>query len=261
LGYAQHVRQPGPDAAARWLVGTSGYNYPEWRGAFYPDGLAAKDMLGYYAARFPTVEVNYTFYRMPNPRTVAGWTAATPAGFTFALKAPQRITHHARLVNVDEPLRYFCDTVRLLGAKLGPVLFQLPPTFRKDAERLGELLVRLPPDLPSAFEFRHRSWFDDEVYALLRSRNAALAIVDQEDGATPAVGTADWGYYRLRAVAYSAEQLGRWADAIRTLGQGWRQAFVYFKHEEAATGPALARQLAALLDPASEREAPPPSDS
>ena len=230
----------------RILVGTSGYNYPEWKGAFYPAALPASKMLSYYADRFPTVEVNYTFYRLPNSKTVHGWAAATPPGFTFALKASQRITHFQRLRDVEESVRFFCNMARLLEAKLGPLLFQLPPSFRKDAARLAGVLELLPADLRAAFEFRHPTWFDDEVYGLLRGKNAALCIVDHEDGATPAVATSDWGYFRLRAVEYSAEDLARWAKTIRDLfGSGG--AFVYFKHEDGATGPPLARKLIDLL--------------
>jgi uncharacterized protein YecE (DUF72 family) len=230
----------------RILVGTSGYNYPEWKGAFYPAALPASKMLPYYAERFPTVEVNYTFYRLPNSKTVHGWAAATPPGFTFALKASQRITHFQRLRDVEESVRFFCNMARLLEAKLGPLLFQLPPSFRKDAARLASVLELIPADLRAAFEFRHPTWFDDEVYGLLRGKNAALCIVDHEDGATPAVATADWGYFRLRAVEYSAEDLARWAKTIRDLfGSG--DAFVYFKHEDGATGPPLARKLIDLL--------------
>jgi uncharacterized protein YecE (DUF72 family) len=230
----------------RILVGTSGYNYPEWKGAFYPAALPASKMLPYYAERFPTVEVNYTFYRLPNSKTVHGWAAATPPSFTFALKASQRITHFQRLRDVEESVRFFCNMARLLEAKLGPLLFQLPPSFRKDAARLAGVLELIPADLRAAFEFRHPTWFDDEVYGLLRGKNAALCIVDHEDGATPAVATADWGYFRLRAVEYSAEDLARWAKSIRDLfGSGG--AFVYFKHEDGATGPPLARKLIDLL--------------
>jgi uncharacterized protein YecE (DUF72 family) len=228
-------------------VGTSGYNYPEWKGAFYPAGLAPAKMLPYYAEHFATVEINYTFYRMPNAKTVAGWMAATPPSFTFVLKAPKRITHDGRLRDTDEALRYFCDTARGLGERLGPLLFQLPPNFKKDVGRLGDALVQLPPGLRCAFEFRHESWFGDDVYERLHARNAALCIVDHEDGATPAVATADWGYLRLRAVEYSDADLARWAATIRETGAGWRDAFVFFKHEDQATGPALAKRFIALF--------------
>ncbi len=231
----------------RVRVGTSGYNYPEWKSTFYPPELKAREYLPYYAARFSTVEINATFYRMPTAKTVEGWAAAVPDGFTFVLKAPQRITHFARLREVDDPVRAFCDAARMLHGKLGPLFFQLPPSFKKDVSRLGDLLVLLPPDLRAAFEFRHASWFDDEVYERLRGRNAALCIADTEEGATPAVATADWGYLRLRAVDYADEDLRRWADTIGRVGAGWRDAFVFFKHEESGTGPALARRFEAVL--------------
>ena len=230
------------------LIGTSGYNYPEWKGSFYPSTFPPSKMLAYYAERFSTVEINYTFYRMPSAKTIAGWDAQTPAGFCFALKAPKRITHDARLRNVDEPLRYFLDTARRLGGKLGPILFQLPPNFKKDLERLGDLLALLPPDLRYAFEFRHPSWFEDEVYARLRGTNAALCIADTEAGTTPLAATGDFGYLRLRDEGYSETDLAEWGLTVRRLGSAWRNIFVYFKHEESGVGPALARALDSLLN-------------
>jgi uncharacterized protein YecE (DUF72 family) len=227
-------------------VGTSGYNYPEWRGTFYPDRWPAAKMLSFYAERFRTVEVNYTFYRMPNARTVAGWVAQTPSGFRFALKAPQRVTHHARLRDVAEPLRYFFDTARGLGDKLGPVLFQLPPNFRQDVGRLQECLALVPGDLRCAWEFRHPSWLADEVYAVLRARNAALCVADTAEATTPLVATADFGYFRLRDEGYQAADLDRWAAAVRR--PQWRETFVYFKHEASGVGPAFAAELAARLE-------------
>jgi uncharacterized protein YecE (DUF72 family) len=233
----------------RVRVGTSGYNYPEWKGTFYPADIKAARMLPYYAERFSTVEINATFYRMPTPATVEGWASAVPDAFTFVLKAPQRITHFARLANVDDAVRFFCDAARGLGPRLGPLFFQLPPSFRKDAARLADLLVRLPPDLRVAFEFRHASWFADDVYECLRARNAALCVADTEEGSTPAVATADWGYLRLRAVDYTDAQLAAWLATMRRIGAGWRDAFVFFKHEERGTGPALAKRFEALLTP------------
>jgi uncharacterized protein YecE (DUF72 family) len=207
-------------------------------------------MLAYYVERFTTVEINATFYRMPSAKTVAGWGAAAPAGFTYVLKAPQRITHFGRLRGVDEPLRYFCDAARTLGDKLGPLLFQLPPNFKKAADRLGEVLAIMPDGFRVAFEFRHESWFDDEVYGLLRARNAALCIADTEAGSTPAVATADFGYLRLRAVEYTDDDLTSWIATIDRVGAAWRDAHVFFKHEDSGSGPALARRFVAL------REAP-----
>jgi len=233
----------------RVRVGTSGYNYPEWKGSFYPDDMKPARMLPYYAERFSTVEINATFYRMPTATTVAGWAKAVPEGFTFVLKAPQRITHFARLSNIDEPLRFFCDTASLLRARLGPLLFQLPPNFKKDVSRLGDLLARLPSERRAAFEFRHASWFDDEVYARLRAHNAALCIADTEEGSTPAVAPADGGYLRRRAGDYTDAQLADWVATMRRIGSGWDDAFVFFKHEERGTGPALAKRFEALLTP------------
>ena len=196
-------------------IGTSGYNYPEWRGTFYPDKFPTAKMLPYYAERFSTVEVNYTFYRMPSAKAVAGWDRETPAAFRFTLKAPQRITHFARLRDVGEPLRYFLDTARLLGPKLASILFQLPPNFARDIERLGDLLAQLPPDLRVAFEFRHASWLAEDVYARLRAANAALVIADSAESSTPLVATADWGYLRLRDEGYTPSDLEAWARTVK----------------------------------------------
>ena len=228
-------------------IGTSGYNYPEWHGSFYPEKFPTGKMLPYYAERFSTVEINYTFYRMPSAKTIAGWDAETPAGFSFTLKAPQRITHFARLRDIDEPLRYFLDTITGLGAKLGTVLFQLPPNFRKDLDRLGRLLDLLPAGRRCAFEFRHESWLADDVYARLRSANAALCVADTEEATTPLEVTADWGYLRLRDQGYTDADLAEWAGRIRELGDRWHDVFVYFKHEEAGLGPAFARRLQEIL--------------
>jgi len=222
-------------------VGTSGYNYTEWKGTFYPADLPASKMLGFYSERFDTVEINATFYRMPTPKTLAGWAAGTPAGFVFALKAPQRITHFARLRNVDEPVRYFVDAAQTLGPKLGPILFQLPPNFARDVGRLTDLLALLPPGLRCAMEFRNESWFADEVYERLRCRNVALCIADTEKGTTPVVATADFGYLRLRDEGYGDDELGRWVETIRA--QRWHDTWIYFKHEESGAGPAFAKRL------------------
>jgi uncharacterized protein YecE (DUF72 family) len=220
-------------------VGTSGYNYREWRGTFYPAAMKAAAMLPYYAARFTTVEINATFYRMPTAQAVDGWAAATPPGFVFTLKAPQRITHMRRLLGVDEPLRLFVDVARRLGDKLGPLFFQLPPNFRKDTARLRDVLAQVPPDLRCAFEFRHGSWFAHDVYDALRARDAALCVT--EAGHTPDETTASWGYYRLRTLEYADRELGRWAEALMRPGR--EQIYCYFKHEDTGAGPTLARRL------------------
>jgi uncharacterized protein YecE (DUF72 family) len=228
-------------------IGTSGYNYPEWRGSFYPDKLPAAKMLPFYAERFPTVEINYTFYRMPNEKIVAGWAAATPARFRLTLKAPRRITHDSRLRDCESPLRGFCDVAQTLGPRLGMLLFQLPPNFKKDVAVLERFLEILPPAAPAAFEFRHASWLGEDVFAALRARNVALCIADSEKLSTPIVSTADRGYLRLRDEGYQPADIARWADRIRDQAGAWTDIFVYFKHEEQGKGPELARALMDLL--------------
>ncbi len=232
--------------APRLYVGTSGYNFPEWRGSFYPPKLPSKKWLEYYAQQLGTVEINYTFYRMPSAKTVAGWDAATPAGFSFVLKAPQRITHIARLKNIDESLRFFVETIRKLNAKLGAVLFQLPPNFKKDIARLSDLLTQFPSDVRAACEFRHASWWSDDVYELLRSTNTALCIADTEEGTTPSVATANFGYVRLRDEGYTPDGLAEWVKKIQALGSAWTDAYIFFKHEEKGVGPRLAREFLQL---------------
>jgi uncharacterized protein YecE (DUF72 family) len=230
------------------LIGTSGYNYPEWKGTFYPPKTPSARMLEYYAQHLPSVEINYTFYRMATAKIVAGWDAATPPGFTFVLKAPQRITHIARLKDIDEPLRFFLETARGLGPKLGPVLFQLPPSFKKDVARLADLLTQFPPDIRCAWEFRHASWFSDDVYDALRKGDAALCVADTEAGTTPMVPTTDFGYFRLRDDAgYTKKALAGWAATIRAREPDWKRAFVFFKHEESGIGPKLAAQLSEIV--------------
>jgi len=230
----------------RLFVGTSGYNFPEWKGSFYPPKLPTSKWLEYYASKLGTVEINYTFYRMPTPKIVAGWDAVTPAGFGFVLKAPQRITHIARLKNVDENLRFFLETARTLGPKLGPILFQLPPNFKKDLDRLGDVLTQFPPDLKCAWEFRHASWFDAETYDVLRTGNAALCIADTEEGTTPLEATADFGYMRLRVEGYDTKALKAWVERLREAGKAWSDAYVFFKHEGKGEGPKLAAKFRTL---------------
>ena len=225
------------------LVGTSGYNYPEWKGNFYPANLPAAKMLPYYADRFSTVEINYTFSRMPTPTLVAGWAAQVPPEFRFTLKAPRRITHDRRLRDVAQPLQAFCETAGELGPRLAALLFQLPPNFKKNLEALDSFLADLPPRVCGAFEFRHESWLDDEVYARLRDRNLALCIADSEVRSTPVVTTADYAYLRLRDEGYTDADIARWADTVADLGARCRDVFVYFKHEDEGKGPAFGRML------------------
>ncbi len=230
------------------LIGTSGYNYPEWKGSFYPQDLSAAKMLPYYADRFSTVEINYTFYRMPTAKLVSGWAAQVPADFRFTLKAPRRITHDRRLRGVTDLVRGFCEAAAELGPRLGALLFQLPPTFKKDLAALDECLTALPPRVCGAFEFRHESWLDDEVYARLRDRNLALCIADSEKRSTPVVTTADYAYLRLRDEGYTEDDITQWAQTVKELNTQCRDVFVYFKHEEEGKGPYFGRLLREKLE-------------
>ena len=228
-------------------VGTSGYNYPEWRGTFYPDEFPAKDMFEFYAARFRTVEINYTFYRMPTPKTTGAWRDQAPEGFRYALKAPRRITHDKRLKDVADSTGFFCDAARVLGAALGPLLFQLPPNLKGDVARLEAFLETVPRDLPSAMEFRHDSWHSDEVVAVLRKFGVALCIADFGDRTTPLHATARHGYFRLRDEGYSPDDLRRWAAAVKERATEWDDVYVFFKHEEEGKGPEFAKAFVDLL--------------
>jgi uncharacterized protein YecE (DUF72 family) len=229
-------------------VGTSGYSYKEWKGTFYPDDLPAAKMLPYYGARFDSVEINNTFYRMPDAKMVTKWGEQVPDGFTFVLKAPQRITHQKRLVGAGDDLRQLFEAGEVLGSKLGPVLFQLPPFSRKDALKLREFVAILPADRRVAFEFRHDSWFDDEIYAILRDRDIALCAADTDEVTNPdalVVTTASWGYMRLRRTEYAPGQLTAWAERVEK--QAWSDAYVFFKHEDEGKGPRFAVEFRAQL--------------
>jgi uncharacterized protein YecE (DUF72 family) len=237
-----------------FYVGTSGYSYPEWKGTFYPAKTQAKQMLGFYAAHFRTVEINNTFYRAPTEQLLAAWAAQVPSGFRLVLKAPQEITHVKRLVGAGELVSSLFATAGTLKQKLGPVLFQLPPNFRKDVSLLRAFLASLPVGVPSAFEFRNQSWFCDEVFALLRERGAGLCVADADDELdVPFVATADWGYLRLRRPDYDDAALAEWASRLRS--QSWRECFVFFKHEDAGTGPRFAARLLELLTGAEQKRA------
>jgi uncharacterized protein YecE (DUF72 family) len=227
-------------------VGTSGYSYPEWKGSFYPAKMPAKQMLGFYAARFRTVEINNTFYRPPTASVLEAWAAQVPAEFRFVLKAPQEITHVRRLADVGELVASLLGAAGTLGERLGPLLFQLPPHFKKDVPRLRAFLASLPPGCRAAVEFRHPSWFDDEVFGLLRDHRAGLCVADAADDLeVPFVATADWGYLRLRRPDYDDAALEAWAARVRA--QAWQDCFVFFKHEDAGKGPAMAARFVAAL--------------
>jgi uncharacterized protein YecE (DUF72 family) len=227
------------------LIGTSGYNYPEWKGSFYPADLPAAKMLPYYAGRFSTVEINYTFYRMPTPKLVAGWCAQVPEGFRFTLKAPRRITHDKRLrpAEVADSLKAFVTAAAELGPRMGALLFQLPPNFKKDLVLLSEFLTLLPPKAPAAFEFRNDSWLSDDVYECLRARQIALCIADSETRETPVMTTAEVAYLRLRDEGYGPADIERWADTARDLATRCADVFVYFKHEDEGKGAAFGQMM------------------
>ena len=228
-------------------VGTSGYNYPEWKGSFYPEKLPPAKMLPYYAERFPTVEINYTFYRAPNEKILQGWDAATPEQFKLTLKAPRRITHDARLRDCGDRVRQFLETAAVLGPKLGALLFQLPPNLKKDLALFDAFLETFPPRVCAAFEFRHMSWLDEEIYDRLRARNLALCVADSEKLSTPVEITADYAYFRLRDEGYGPADIERWARVIAERTSQCRDVYVYFKHEESGKGPQFARELIAAL--------------
>lgn len=228
-------------------VGTSGFQYPEWKGKFYPSDLSAKKMLGFYSARFNSTESNYTFRRMPSESTLANWRAQTPENFRFSLKAPQQITHIKKLGDCESVVKHFANVAQALGPKLGAVLFQLPPTLRADVVILREFLEALPPKLKCAFEFRHESWFSDEVFTALQQRDAALCIADSEKLHTPVVFTAKHAYFRLRNAGYSDQDLKCWASVAREQLELRDDIYVYFKHEETGVGPEFAAKLLAEL--------------
>ncbi len=228
-------------------IGTSGFSYAEWKGSFYPEKHPAKKMLAFYAERFPTVEINATFYRMPKPELLTDWRAQVPSDFTFVLKAPQRITHHRRLVDVQDSVDRFCEVAKSLGPQLGPMLYQLPPHMKQDLPLLGAFLQALPRPSPAVIEFGDASWFTEDTFDLLRAHDATLCVVDDANPrkAAPLVETARVGYLRLRRVEYTDSDLALWAERLRAAR--WEETYVFFKHEDAGTGPKLAARLRAAL--------------
>jgi uncharacterized protein YecE (DUF72 family) len=229
----------------RFFVGTSGFSYKEWKGSFYPEDLPPDQMLRYYASKLPAVEINNTFYRMPKASLLATWAEQVSDGFRFVLKASQKITHHKRLKEAGPEVEYFFRVASTLGDRLGPALFQLPPNLKKDLPRLTDFLALLPPASRSAFEFRHESWFDEEVFAALSAKGAALCIAEDEDLATPLQSTVGWGYLRLRRQDYDEAMIAEWAKKIAS--QKWDEMYVFFKHEEGGAGPRLAGRLLELM--------------
>jgi uncharacterized protein YecE (DUF72 family) len=227
-------------------IGASGFSYKEWLGRFYPPKLPGAKMLAYYAERLPTVEINYTFRAMPRRTMLEGWADKTPPDFRFALKAPQRITHFARLRVSGETLDYFLQTAHALGERLGPVLFQLPPDLSRDDALLRDFIAQIGGRVRVAFEFRNASWFAPPVFEVMRSAGAALCIAETEKLATPVQATASHAYLRLRKESYDEPSLSEWARQIRNLAAKADEIFLYFKHEAAA--PELAMHLKSLIE-------------
>ena len=229
----------------RLYAGTSGFSYDEWKGHFYPEDLPAKQFLSYYATQLTTVEINNTYYRTPKASVIEGWKAQASGDFRFVIKASQRLTHQKRLKDCAPDLGFALEVYRAMGERLGPILFQLPPNFRKDVARLTAFLELLPADVRPAFEFRHESWFGEDVYEPLRAKGAALVVSDVDEAPEPPlVPTARFGYLRLRRTAYAPDALASWLARVRA--QPWDEAYVFFKHEDAGTGPKLAREFLAL---------------
>ena len=221
----------------RLLAGTSGYSFKEWKGTFYPADIKADAMLGFYSTKFPTIEINNTFYRLPKEHVLLDWASQVPEQFRFAIKASQRITHHTRLKAESESLvQFLLKNTATLGERLGPILFQLPPNLRKDLPRLQNFLGFLPADRRFTFEFRHDSWFDEDVFTVLRDRDIAMCVSESGELKCPVVCTASWGYLRLHKLDYDPASLEEWAKCVAS--QKWSDAYVYFKHDEGeGSGP------------------------
>lgn len=235
----------------RLFAGTSGFSYPAWKPAFYPRDLPAKRFLEYYATRLNSVEVNYTFRRLAPAKVLEGWVNAVPEGFTFACKAHQTLTHILKMKDAESFTELFLKSLEPLRAarRLGPVLFQFPPTFKCDLERLDAWLPLLPDDIRFAFEFRNASWLTDAVYERLAKRNLALCLAESDKLEVPSVLTADFGYFRLRKGDYPEDARREIANRVRALLDGGRDAYVYFKHEDDPNGAIWAEDLIKVTEP------------
>lgn len=230
---------------AQLYAGTSGWAYPSWKPDFYPAKLPQKNFLQHYATQLNTVEVNFTFRQLVKDTTIQKWIAETPAAFRFGVKAHQVITHIKRLKNTQDFVPRFLATIQPLAqaGKLGPVLFQLPPNLKADTSLLEEFLTTLPRGVPSAFEFRHASWFTDEILALLKKHNRALCVAETEERVTPDVVTADFCYYRYRKPSYTPEERRAMVDRLQEHRTAGRDVYAYFKHEETPEGAMYAVEL------------------
>ena len=234
---------------AQLYTGTSGFAYPNWKPRFYPVDLPEKKFLEHYASRLHSVEINYTFRRLPAATTLENWVKATPAAFRFACKANQRITHIMRLKDVSSAVALFLRSIDPLcsARRLGPILFQLPPNLKCDMALLNDFLVLLPTDLRFTIEFRHTSWLSDGVYDALKNRNISLCVAESEKLEVPEVITADFVYYRLRKSEYSEEERKQIAERARELLSQGKDLYLFFKHEETPEGALYAEELAARL--------------
>jgi uncharacterized protein YecE (DUF72 family) len=236
-----------------FFVGTSGYSHKEWKGKFYPEKLPQKEWLAYYAERYSTVEINSSFYALPSKSTVESWIEQTPKTFRFVLKAPQSITHRKRLANAEAETDRFLAVASILKDRNAPLLFQLPPNLKKDVPRLDGLLAFVDRRAKVAFEFRHESWFDTEVFDCLRAHSCALCVADVDDVPPPDLASsADWGYVRLRREDYSDKELEEWIEKLKS--QAWDETYVFFKHEETASGPKYASRFLELASQGSRRK-------
>lgn len=232
------------------MVGTSGWSYASWRPKFYPEGMKAREFLPFYATRLATIEINYTFNHLPTEKNVADWVGATPEGFIFGLKASQQITHRGQLRDPAETLPVFFERARLLGARLGPVLFQTPPWVKRDDDRLASFLAALPRDVRCVLEVRDPSWYVDEVYELLRTANVALVHAEGEKAPSPieTLGTtAGFAYARLRKSAYTDAEVDAWAVRLRAIMAGGKDVYAYFRHDEDGSNGLSAVRLRAAL--------------
>jgi uncharacterized protein YecE (DUF72 family) len=227
-------------------VGTSGFSYSPWKGRFYPKDLPASRMLSYYSSVFPTVEINNTFYRMPTPALLSGWLSQVPETFRFSLKAPQRLTHTKAIAQSSERIPAFLEVAATLGDRLGPILFQFPPFLKKDLGQLAEFLGRVPGETLAALEFRHESWFEEDLYQMLSDHGVALCLAETDKASPPEIGIGPFGYFRLRKTEYDEDALKRWTAFLRR--QSWKEAYVFFKHEDEAKGPEFATSLITMLN-------------
>jgi uncharacterized protein YecE (DUF72 family) len=235
-----------PEVLMKVYTGTSGFSYKEWVGNFYPEGIKPANMLRNYAGQLGTVEINNTFYRMPKKEVLEHWKEETPEHFIFSIKASQKITHMKRLNGAEEETGFLLENLTVMGEKLGAILFQFPPYFKKNAERLSDFLGILPANTPAVFEFRDSSWFDDEIAGLLSKKNFIYCFSDMDKKETPLIkSTGDWGYLRLRRENYSDRDLAEWVKVIKS--QDWKKALVFFKHEEAGIGPELAKRFEVMF--------------